>query len=233
MAAMAVSSLASSGALALDEPVVGFTVPCATRSASIALERLRIPIANTRAVLARLRTMRLMPEHWKPTSRLRTTSQISSVCSNGINYAIPWGGGGLACGIGAAIRARSQGCGLFAAEAETGAPLAAALAAGQPVPVDYRPSFVDGIGSRQVFPQMLERARTLLDGSIVVSLAEVASAVRILAERAHVVAEGAGACAIAAAMSGRAGKGKVVCVVSGGNIDLDLYASLLAGRQPA
>jgi threonine dehydratase len=146
---------------------------------------------------------------------------------------IPWGGGGLACGIGAAIRARSRGCSLFAAEAETGAPLAAALAAGQPVPVDYRPSFIDGIGSRQVFPQMLERARTLLDGSIVVSLAEVASAVRLLAERAHVVAEGAGACAIAAAMSGRAGKGRVVCVVSGGNIDLDLYAGLLAGRQTA
>jgi threonine dehydratase len=101
------------------------------------------------------------------------------------------------------------------------------------VPVDYRRSFVDGIGSRQVFAQMLERARTLLDGSIAVSLAEVASAVRLLAERAHVVAEGAGACALAAAMSGRAGNGKVVCVVSGGNIDLDLYAGLLAGSRTA
>jgi threonine dehydratase len=146
---------------------------------------------------------------------------------------IPWGGGGLACGIGAAVRTRSACCRLFAAEAETGAPLAAALAAGQPVSVDYRRSFVDGIGSRQVFPQMLERARPLLVGSIVVSLAEVAAAVRLLAERAHVVAEGAGACAIAAAISGRAGNGKVVCVVSGGNIDLDLYAGLLAGSQTA
>ena len=146
---------------------------------------------------------------------------------------IPWGGGGLACGIGAAVRAQSPRCRLFAAEAEAGAPLAAALAAGQPVTVEYRRSFVDGIGSRQVFPQMLERARTLLDGSIVASLAEVASALRILAERAHVVAEGAGACSLAAAMSGRAGSGKVVCVVSGGNIDLDVYAGVLAGRQTA
>jgi threonine dehydratase len=146
---------------------------------------------------------------------------------------IPWGGGGLACGIGAAVRARSPHCGLFAAEAETGAPLAAALAAGQPVPVDYRRSFVDGIGSRQVFAQMLERARALLDGSIVVSLAEVVSAVRLLAERAHVIAEGAGACALAAAMSGRAGHGKVVCVVSGGNIDLEVYAGLLSGSRTA
>ena len=146
---------------------------------------------------------------------------------------IPWGGGGLACGIGAAVRTQSPRCRLFAAEAEAGAPLAAALAAKQPVTVEYRRSFVDGIGSRQVFPQMLERARTLLDGSIVASLAEVAAAVRLLAERAHVVTEGAGACSLAAAMSGRAGSGKLVCVVSGGNIDLDVYAGVLAGGQPA
>ncbi len=146
---------------------------------------------------------------------------------------IPWGGGGLACGVGAAVRALSPRCRLHAAEAETGAPLVAALAAGRPVTVDYRRSFVDGIGSRQVFPRMLERARSLLDGSIVTSLAQIGAAARLMVERARVVAEGAGSCSLAAAMSGRAGSGKVVCVVSGGNIDLDVLAGLLAGRPPA
>lgn len=137
---------------------------------------------------------------------------------------IPWGGGGLACGIAAAVRATAPHCRILAAETESGAPLAAALAAGEAVQVDYRPSFVDGIGSRQVLPQMLERARTLVDDSIVVTLDDVAAAMRILAERARVVAEGAGACSLAAALSGRAGGGRIVCVVSGGNIDPGVFA---------
>jgi threonine dehydratase len=141
---------------------------------------------------------------------------------------IPWGGGGLASGIGAAIRALTPGCRIFAAEAATAAPLAAALAAGAPVGVDYRPSFVDGIGSRTVFPQMLTRAQAVLDGSLVATLDEIAAAVRVVAERARVVAEGAGACGVAAALAGRAGRGKVVCVVSGGNIDLDRLTTILA-----
>lgn len=146
---------------------------------------------------------------------------------------VPWGGGGLACGIAAAIRVLSPRCRIYAAEAESGAPLAAALAAGRPVAVDHRPSFVDGIGSRAVFPAMLERARPLIDASITSPLAEVAAAVRLLMERAHVVAEGAGACSVAAALSGRAGRGKVVCVVSGGNIDLGCLAGLLRGQPTA
>ena len=91
---------------------------------------------------------------------------------------IPWGGGGLASGIGAAIRESAPGCRLFAAECETGAPLAAALAAGEPRTVDYRPSFVDGIGSKSVFPQMLERARAVVDGSLVSTLEEIGAALR-------------------------------------------------------
>jgi len=146
---------------------------------------------------------------------------------------IPWGGGGLASGIGAAIRESAPGCRVFAAECETGAPLAAALAAGAPLTVEYRPSFVDGIGSRSVFPQMLERARAVVDGSLVSTLEAIGAAVKLLAERNHVIAEGAGACSVAAALSGRAGGGKVVCVVSGGNIDADKLASLLGGRLPA
>src|SRR5207302_6441749 len=133
---------------------------------------------------------------------------------------IPWGGGGLTCGIAAAVRALKPGCRLYAAEVSTAAPLAASLAAGSAVAVDYRPSFVDGIGSKTVFPQMLARARALIDGSLVADLAEVAAALRLLAERNRVIAEGAGACPVACALAGKADGGKVVCVVSGGNIDL-------------
>jgi threonine dehydratase len=140
---------------------------------------------------------------------------------------IPWGGGGLATGIGTAVHALSPQCRIYAAESESGAPLAAALAAGESVDVDHRATFVDGIGSRSVFPRMLARAQGLLDGSLVSTLDEIAAAVRLLAERARVIAEGAGACGVAAAMSGRAGRGKVVCVVSGGNIDADRLMAIL------
>jgi threonine dehydratase len=145
---------------------------------------------------------------------------------------IPWGGGGLASGIATALRAMRPGCRLFAAEVATAAPLAPSLAAGRPVEVDYRPSFVDGIGSRSVFPRMFERARALLDGSLVASLAEVAGAVRLLAERNRVIAEGAGACGVANALAGRAGRGRIVCVVSGGNIDASRLCATLAGDIP-
>lgn len=138
----------------------------------------------------------------------------------------PWGGGGLACGIAAAARALKPACRVYAAEAATGAPLAASLAAGSPQVVDYRPSFVDGIGSKTVFPQMLERAQALLSGALVAELDEVGAAVRLMAERNRVIAEGAGACPLACALSGQAGQGKIVCVVSGGNIDLKKLCAL-------
>ncbi len=133
---------------------------------------------------------------------------------------VPWGGGGLTCGIAAAMRALKPDCRMFAAEVAGAAPLAASLASGSPQAVDYQPSFVDGIGSKTVFPQMFERARSLIDGSLVASVDEVAAAVRLIAERNRVIAEGAGACPVACALSGKAGRGKVVCIVSGGNIDL-------------
>lgn len=132
---------------------------------------------------------------------------------------VPWGGGGLACGIAAAMRSLKPTCKVFAAEVATAAPLAASLAAGKPQPVDYKPSFVDGIGAKVVFPQMFERAKQLIDGSLVAELEEVKGAVRLLAERNRVIAEGAGACALACVLAGKAGSGKVVCIVSGGNID--------------
>jgi threonine dehydratase len=142
---------------------------------------------------------------------------------------IPWGGGGLACGIASAVRAKKPTCKLYAAEVATAAPLSASLAAGTATVVEYHASFVDGIGSKTVFPQMLERARQLIDGALVAGLAEVAAAVRLLAERNRVIAEGAGACPVACALSGQAGAGKIACVVSGGNIDAMKLCAILCG----
>ena len=139
---------------------------------------------------------------------------------------IPWGGGGLSCGIAAVLRALKPGVRIYAAEVETAAPLAASLAAGEPRTVEYTPSFVDGIGSKMVFANMFAHARQLLDGSIVVSLSDAAAAMKLAAERNRIIAEGASACAVAAALSGRAGAGKVVAIVSGGNIDLSKFAQL-------
>src|ERR1700733_13894731 len=141
---------------------------------------------------------------------------------------IPWGGGGLSCGIAAVLRARAPQVRIYAAEIETAAPLAASLAACEPRTVEYTPSFVDGIGSKIVFPNMFEHARGLLDGSLVVTLAEAAQAMKLVAERNRIIVEGAAACAVAAARSGRAGSGKIVAIVSGGNIDLDKFAQLVA-----
>ena len=133
---------------------------------------------------------------------------------------VPYGGGGLSCGIAVAIRALKPEVKVYGCEVETAAVLAAALAAGGPVTIDYTPSFVDGIGSRGVLEEMWPLAQSLLDGSIVMSVSDVAEAVRTLAERNRVIAEGAGATPVAAALSDRMkGSGKIACVVSGGNID--------------
>jgi threonine dehydratase len=140
---------------------------------------------------------------------------------------IPWGGGGLATGIATALRALKPLLRIYAVEAESGAPLTAALKAGSPQTVDYQPSWVDGIGSKSVFANMLVMAQELLDGSFTASLDEIASAVRLMAERNRVIAEGAGATALAVAMSGKAGSGRVACVVSGGNIDASKLTKIL------
>jgi threonine dehydratase len=144
---------------------------------------------------------------------------------------IPWGGGGLTCGIAATLRATRPECRIYTAEVATGAPLSAALAAGAPQIVEYTPSFVDGIGSKTVFPQMLEGARGLIDGALVAGLDGVAAALRLMAERNRIIAEGAGACPVACALAGNAGGGKIVCVVSGGNIDLDKLCTVLGGMN--
>jgi len=145
---------------------------------------------------------------------------------------IPYGGGGLSCGVASTLRALSPKIKVYACEVETAAPLAASLNAGEPVEINHTASFVDGIGAHLVFPEMFSLARQLLDGSLVTSLAGVASAIKIMAERNHVIAEGAGAASVAAALAGLAGAGKVVCVVSGGNIDVEKLAKILGGDMP-
>lgn len=139
---------------------------------------------------------------------------------------IPWGGGGLSCGIASVIRALNPSARIYAVECETGAPLTASLAAGHPVTVDYRPSFVDGIASKTVFPGMLELAKNLIDGTIVVTLDQAAAAVRLTAERARVIIEGAAACAVAAALDRP--EPKIAAIVSGGNIDLKKFNEICA-----
>jgi threonine dehydratase len=142
---------------------------------------------------------------------------------------IPYGGGGLTAGIASAIRALRPETKILTAEPDTGAALVAALAAGQPADVDYQASFVDGSGSRRVLDSMWPLVRTLVDRALAIGVDEVAAAVRTLAERVRIIAEGAGALAPAAALSGRAGTGKVVCVVSGGNINSGKLAEILNG----
>ncbi len=156
---------------------------------------------------------------------------------------VPYGGGGLACGIALALRAAGSAAPVFACEVETAAPLRAAFTAGAPRVSAHQPSFVDGIGGREVLAEMWPLASTLLAGTLVVSLPQVAGAIRTLVSRARVVAEGAGAAALAGALAAELatapGGGRVplpagplVCVVSGGNLDAAVLARILLGELP-
>ena len=145
---------------------------------------------------------------------------------------VPFGGGGLSCGIAAAIRTANPNVRVFGCEVETAAPLRAALAAGGPVESTRTPTFVDGIGAPIVLSEMWPVAKRLLSGSLVVSLGEVESAIRMLVERAAVVAEGAGAVSVAAGLKRLGADRRMVCVVSGGNIDVSVLLRIL-GRGTA
>lgn len=146
---------------------------------------------------------------------------------------VPFGGGGLSSGIASAIKAIKPDTHVLAAEVDTAAPLIASLNAGSPQTIDYQPSFVDGIGGKSVLPQMWPLVSKLLDGSIVSSLPAIAAAIKLLIERNRVIAEGAGASSVAAALSGKAGQGKIVCVISGGNIDAAKLTTILQGQVPS
>jgi threonine dehydratase len=145
---------------------------------------------------------------------------------------VPYGGGGLSCGIASALRASRPDVRVYAAEVATAAPFSAALAAGKPTTIPSTASFVDGIGGKNVFDEMWPMARELLAGSLVASVEQVAAAVRLLAERNRVVAEGAGAAPVAAALNRTIDAKTIVCVISGGNIDSDTLATILRGEIP-
>lgn len=143
------------------------------------------------------------------------------------------GGGGLLAALGGALDAVAPAVRVLGAEPETAAPLARSLAANAPQPFpEWRASFVDGAGGQSVFPRMWQRLRPFVDESLVVTLDETRSAMRLLAEKARVIAEGAGALSVAAALSGRAGAGPIVAVVSGGNVDLTRFCEILAAAAP-
>jgi threonine dehydratase len=145
---------------------------------------------------------------------------------------IPFGGGGLSCGIACAVRALRPDVKIIACELTTAHPLKAAFAAGMPTQTAHEPGFVSGVGFGTVLPEMWPLAKSLIDGVITVSLRQVAEAIKLMAERNHVVAEGAGAVAVAAALSGHYTQNKVCAVVSGGNLDGQVLASILQGRMP-
>jgi len=145
---------------------------------------------------------------------------------------VPFGGGGLSTGIASALKQIRPDTQVYAVEPETGAPATASFAAGEPRSVKYQPSFVDGSGAQAVLAPMWPRVHEALDGAFAVSLDETAAAVRLLAERARVVAEGAGGLALAAALAGKGGGERVVCIVSGGNIDSSKLATILGGETP-
>ena len=139
------------------------------------------------------------------------------------------GGGGLVSGVGSAIKALKPSVRIWGAEPETAAPMAQSLAAGSPQTFkDWKPSFVDGAGGQSVFPRMWQRMKPLLAGSIVVSLEQTRNAMRLMAEKARVISEGAGALPLAAALTGQAGAGPIVSIVSGGNIDLKKFSELIS-----
>lgn len=146
---------------------------------------------------------------------------------------VPYGGGGLSCGIASAARAVASRVEVFACEPVTAAPFNHSLKEGKPVVPPFHRTFIDGAGGQRVYPEMFELARTVLAGAFTVTVAETAQAIALMAERNHVVAEGAGALAVAAAIKGLAGTGRVCCVVSGGNIDGGVLASIITGTVPA
>ena len=145
---------------------------------------------------------------------------------------VPFGGGGLACGLGSVMRRLKPEVRMIVAESEAAQPAAAALANGRPTQVPHIQSFVDGMGSTTVLEEMWPLVRCMVDHAVYVSFAEITDAIRVLARRHHVIAEAAGAASVAAAMAGLCGKGNIVCIVSGGNIDASKLGAILNGQDP-
>lgn len=156
---------------------------------------------------------------------LEDLPDVNAVC-------IPFGGGGLSSGIATAIRALKPDTGIYACEVETAAPLAHSLKINKPGEITFKRSFIEGIGGKSVLPEMWPLVSKLLDDSLVSSVDAIAEAIRLLIQYNSIVAEGAGAAPVAAALAGKAGKGKIVCVISGGNINSEMLATILNGNIP-
>jgi threonine dehydratase len=146
---------------------------------------------------------------------------------------IPFGGGGLSCGIACAVRAVRRNVKIIACELASAHPVKTAFDAGAPTETPHEPGFVSGVGFGSVLPEMWPLVKSMIDDVITVSLSEVAAAIKTMVEHNHVVAEGAGAVSVAAALSGRYAESKVCAVVSGGNLDSSMLASILEGRTPS
>jgi threonine dehydratase len=203
-------------------------------------ETVSLPYDQWWDILATHRYAPLEPAHF-----IHPVSDVAVMAGNGTigleiledlpevdSVLVPFGGGGLSCGIAAGIRGMKPEVRVYGCEVETAAPFAAAIAAGRAVETPRTPTFVDGIGARTMLVEMWPPAHRLLAGSLVVSLAEVASAIRTLVERAAVVGEGAAGASVAAGLKGLGGRGCVVCVVSGGNLDPAVLATILGGGVP-
>jgi threonine dehydratase len=145
---------------------------------------------------------------------------------------VPFGGGGLACGIGSVMRRLKPTVRMIVAESEAAQPASAALANGRPVRVAHLQSFVDGMGSTTVLEEMWPLIRGMVDHAACASFTQIVEAVRLLANRHHVIAEAAGAASVAAALAGQCGKGNIICIVSGGNIDASKLGAILNGQSP-
>jgi threonine dehydratase len=145
---------------------------------------------------------------------------------------VPFGGGGLVSGIGSVVRRSNSDARVIVVESEASQPAAAALANGGPVRVSHVQSFVDGMGSTSVLAEMWPLVRETVDAAVCVRFAAICEAVRLLAARHHVIAEAAGAASVAAAVTGLAGTGDIVCIVSGGNIDAAKLSTILNGAIP-
>jgi len=203
-------------------------------------ETISLPYDEWWNVMATHRYAPLEPAHF-----IHPSSDVDVMAGNGTigleiledlpevnSVLVPFGGGGLSCGIATAVRTLRPEVRVYGCEVDTAAPLAAALTAGGPVPCPRTATFVDGIGGPSMLPEMWPPASRLLAGSLVVSLPEVAAAIRHLVQHAAIVAEGAGAAPVAAALKGLAGPGRYVAVVSGGNIDPEVLTTILSGLVP-
>jgi len=145
---------------------------------------------------------------------------------------VPFGGGGLSTGVAGVLKALRPGIRVLGAESDHCTPLAAAFAAGRPVTIPVQPGFVSGIGVGRVLPEMWPLVSSLIDDAVCAGATEIANAIRFLYERHRMIAEGAGAASVAAALAGRAGSGKIVCVISGGNLNNSYLIDILNGKIP-